>query len=152
MFSLSRSHQDGFSGAASLNPRDFVFLGQERLDHFEKNCTDLPLSEVEIDALKNVTSCRVARSLGYCENEWVAKGYCRRTCGDCRPRSDLDVGFAIRSMNGDRMQIYPRSNSSSSSESNRGPPFDLVVNGSMRITDYAEACNGALYVLDDIEK
>ena len=41
------------------------------------------------------------------------------------------------------MRVYP-----GASDKPRDHPFDLIVNGTMKIVDYEEACNGMLYVLD----
>lgn len=132
-------------GASSgSNPiDDYVVLGDQRLDHFTANCTDLSLTGVEVDELRNVSSCAVAKSLGLCNQPWIAKGYCPRRCGECLPRSDLDVGFELRALSGDAMRVYP-----GASKAPRDHPFDLIVNGTMKIVDYEEACNGMLYVLD----
>merc|ERR1712060_153569 len=95
-------------GAAELNTiEDYVILGEQRLDHFTANCTDLSLRDVEVDELRNVSSCAVAKSLGLCNQPWIAKGYCPRRCGECLPRSDLDVGFELRALSGDTMRVYP---------------------------------------------
>lgn len=142
-----RTQQNG--GVAEVDPRDFVFLGNIPLDHFEQNCSDISLADIssDLDALENVTNCRVASSLGFCNDPWIAAGFCPRTCGKCRPKEQLEVGFEIKSINGDIMKIYP---SSDKDLAKRGPPFDLVVNGSMKITDFTDTCNGMLYVLETI--
>ena len=43
--------------------------------------------------------------------------------------------------------VYPSSDRSTARQS---PPFALVVNATMKIADFEEACNGVLYVLDAI--
>ncbi|QDZ24341.1 hypothetical protein HOP50_13g68790 [Chloropicon primus] len=135
--------------AAAVDPRDFVFLGDVSLDNFRSNCSDVSLKDVELDDLKNITNCATAKRLGFCENPWVSSGYCPRSCGACRPKSELDVGFTIQSLNGDRMKVYP---SADPKMGGKAPPFDLIVNGSLKITGHAEACNGKLYVLDDVSR
>ena len=69
-------------GASSgSNPiDDYVVLGDQRLDHFTANCTDLSLTGVEVDELRNVSSCAVAKSLGLCNQPWIAKGSTASVC------------------------------------------------------------------------
>ena len=90
-------------GNATIDARDFVFLGSNRLDNFQEDCGDASLAGVGVAGpSKNVSSCGVAKAIGLCEEPWVARGYCPRSCGLCRPMQELRVGFEMQAINGER--------------------------------------------------
>jgi len=143
---------------------EFLVVGDHVLDHFEEDCNDrtIPLSALESikdDATLDVWSwnvdqikCGVGEALGMCSDRWVKEGYCPRTCGSCKPLSELEVGFTLKTLDGDAKGITVYPSSKSQNDPTKPHPYDLVIDGSLRIVDYdKEVCNGMLYVLDKLD-
>ncbi|QDZ20878.1 hypothetical protein HOP50_04g34050 [Chloropicon primus] len=133
--------------------KQHVLKGNQHIGFHEKSCHDLALPEgILEDISANTTQCEDLANIGFCSNEWIANGYCRRSCGRCGRRhvkmidgQELEIKESL--IDGeDLLQVF-------SEYAPEGAPtgsMKVKVADSVVLVPDIKACNGLVNIVNKV--
>ena len=134
-----------------------VLKGHRHMGFYERTCHDLAIPEGVIDFNQTV-NCEELANIGFCGNDWIASGYCRKSCGRCKAqgKGQVETHFTIHgsevkvsqsSMDAeDQLEIF------SDVKDEQAPKDSLKVKiqNSIVLVPDIKACNGLVNIIDKV--